>query len=626
MRVNENSLKLGGLYSLTVVFILFALQPLMATEPPPPGKKLPEAYYDRLRSNPNAFKFQNGFLRLTAKAQEGREKIKEGAAPLGILTEVRGHKHILVLPVLYKDTAGNPYDISVLTNELFGTGGSTLSAYYHENSYGFLSVDGIVKPWTRLSHNESYYAGKPFKAEDGSMQPCFGVCRENSKVAELVEEAARANDDPALWGHFDNDGPDDKENTIDDDGKVDFVVIVHPGKGAECQDGAGVALWSHQDLLGNWANHKPFVTKTKSNSKNAGNVQVDDYVLVPSVACGGVTPIQIGVIAHEFGHSLGLPDLYDTSRNPKSEGLGNWDLMAGGSWGGDGNSPGMPVHMSAWSKAYLGWVKPKDITQDLGPITLPPYETTPSEPKVFLITIKSNAANMYYLISNRQKIGFDSKLPGSGLLILRVNEGKLKDGLANNNLNTDPNDMGVAVVEADGKNLLIHHHPDDSFRGGAGDTFPGEEKAVSFDNTTNPTTEGTISVCGIAENSPTVALSMYISQGTCRGQAATKGLSINELLKFPLAHVNEAVVVQGLLRNDATNYFSDPLNLKLRDRHGGELAIIPWVPKERPPGPRGTGPPVLSEFLGHEVELIGRLEEVHPHKYALRVESARNLH
>lgn len=160
---------------------------------------------------------------------------------------------------------------------------------------------------------------------------------------------------------------------------------------------------------------------------------------------------------------------------------------------------------------------------------------------------------------------------------------------------------------------------------GAGDTFPGAEKVVSFDNTTKPTTEGTISVCGIAENSQAVDLSMYISRGTCRGNAATKNVSVNELLQFPLAHISEAVVVQGLLRNEATNYFRDPLNLKLRDRHGGELAVIPWVPKERPPGPRGTGPPVLSEFLNHEVELIGRLEEVHPHKYALRVESARTL-
>lgn len=625
MVIAKNTSKCVTSFVFVASLVFVTLRPLLATEPQPPGKHLPEAYYDRLKSNPKAFKFQNGFLRLTAKAQEGREKIKQGAAPLGILTEVRGHKHILVLPVLYKDTTTNPYDISVLTTELFGGGPSTLSAYYHENSYGFLSVDGVVKPWTRLSHDESYYAGTPFKAEDNSIQPCFGVCRENSKVAELVEEAARANDDPALWGHFDNDGPDDKENTIDDDGKVDFVVIVHPGKGAECQNGAKVALWSHQDLLSNWANHNAFATKTKSNSKNGGNIEVDDYVLVPSVACDGVTPIQIGVIAHEFGHSLGLPDLYDTSRNPKSEGLGNWDLMAGGSWGGDGNSPEMPVHMSAWSKAYLGWVKPKDITQDLGPITLAPYESTPSEPKVYLITIKSNIANMYYLISNRQKIGFDSKLPGSGLLILRVNEGKLKDGLSNNNLNTDPNDMGVSVVEADGKNLLIHHHPDDSFRGGAGDTFPGEQKVASFDNTTHPTSEGTISVCGIAENSKTVAFSMYISQGTCQVSAATKNVSINELLEFPLAHINEAVIVQGLLRNDAPNYFRDPLDLKLRDRYGGELAVIPWVPKERPPGARGPGPPVLSEFLGHEVELIGSLEEVHPHKYALRVESARNL-
>ena len=57
-------------------------------------------------------------------------------------------------------------------------------------------------------------------------------------------------------------------------------------------------------------------------------------------------------VRHELGHLLfGLPDLYDT--DDSSEGIGNWCLMASGSWGGGGD---VPAHPSAWCKANQGWV------------------------------------------------------------------------------------------------------------------------------------------------------------------------------------------------------------------------------------------------------------------------------
>ena len=60
------------------------------------------------------------------------------------------------------------------------------------------------------------------------------------------------------------------------------------------------------------------------------------------------------IVLHEFGHALGLPDLYDTDYS--SSGIGNWGVMSGGSWGGNGSSPWYPVHFSAWCKTTLGWV------------------------------------------------------------------------------------------------------------------------------------------------------------------------------------------------------------------------------------------------------------------------------
>jgi M6 family metalloprotease-like protein len=430
--------------------------------------------------------------------------------------------------------------------------------------------------------------------------------------------------DTRRWGQFDNDGPDDISNSQDDDGKVDFIVIVHKGFGAECENSAESSLWSHQDLLSNWAGHGAYTTKTKSNSKVGGNIQVDDYVLVPAVACDATTPIQIGVIAHEFGHSLGLPDLYDTSRNARSEGLGNWDLMAGGSWGGDGNSPEMPVHMSAWSKGYLGWVKPKDVTTDISVAALKTYEI---QDDVYLVTIDKQK-NIYYLISNRQRVRFDSKIPGEGIQILRVNEERLKATLGQNTVNVDPANMGVEVVEADGLKQLIHHPPAPVSRGGPGDTFPGSSHKRVLDNTSTPASDDTIAICEIGDSLDSMSLRIFVSRPNCPAVAmhGSDRISIKALLSSPASFVDATIRVEGFLKNETPNYFRGRPKLTIRDSEGNVISVSPWLPREIPPGPHGQGPPVLAEFLDREVELTGRLKaQPSPDRYIFQVESARIL-
>ena len=81
-------------------------------------------------------------------------------------------------------------------------------------------------------------------------------------------------------------------------------------------------------------------------------------------------------IAHEYGHALGLPDLYDRDRTP-SEGLGTWCLMAGGS---NNNGGATPAFMSAWCRWQLGWVMPERVSfnlrqRELTNATAPSVET-----------------------------------------------------------------------------------------------------------------------------------------------------------------------------------------------------------------------------------------------------------
>jgi M6 family metalloprotease-like protein len=568
---------------------------------------LPDGYYRRLEANPTAFQFHHAFLALTKQLQDNRQAIKNGAQPMGIVEKVAGHRRIVVLLAQYSDTSQTPYRADVLAKELFGAGSATtLTAYYHENSYGSLEITGDVKPWVKLSRKESYYAGSDAK--------CYGTC-DSSNIASMVEEAVSLNDANTQWGLYDNDSTDDKANILknshnNNDGVVDFVAIVHPGRGAECRTPSPTSLWSHHDRVSGWKGHKPIVTSAKSYNAKGGNITVDDYVLFPAVACDGVTPIPIGVIAHEIGHAFGLPDLYDTSREPKSEGIGNWDLMAAGSWGGDGVSPDQPVHMSAWSKGYLGWIRPRDVIGDESSIMLQPFETTG---ETLLVTIKNDSANLseYYLISNRQRIGFDSKIPGTGMLILHIRETVLNDALPSNRVNVNPALMGVEVVEADGLNGLVHHSDSDGFRGGPGDTFPGTSDKSSFDNSTTPATTIRLAMCSITLAGTVAKLDIFFSRGSCRTSAAQliPSASVKSLSQHPEAFADEEVRVSGRLTNQVRNYFRDPPNLILSDEEGFHIHVTPWLRMEIPRSPGQNRPAVMAEYLDQRVELTGAMKQ-----------------
>jgi len=134
------------------------------------------------------------------------------------------------------------------------------------------------------------------------------------------------------------------------------------------------------------------------------------------VAEGGDQMGNISVFAHEFGHMLGLPDLYARPENPGSEGLSLWCAMSN-------QSPnGRPQHMSAWCKERLGWLKPAVIDPTVPQkLILGPAEG--SDKECFKILVRQDGSE-YLLLENRRKQGFDASLPSEGLLIWRVVGGR----------------------------------------------------------------------------------------------------------------------------------------------------------------------------------------------------------
>ena len=67
---------------------------------------------------------------------------------------------------------------------------------------------------------------------------------------------------------------------------------------------------------------------------------------------------QPGTYAHEFGHSLGLPDLYPPDTG-KPDIVGFWFLMDSGDKLGNRTSPS---GLDAWSLIQLGWIEPTEVS------------------------------------------------------------------------------------------------------------------------------------------------------------------------------------------------------------------------------------------------------------------------
>jgi len=134
----------------------------------------------------------------------------------------------------------------------------------------------------------------------------------------------------------------------------------------------------------------------------------------------------IGVLCHELGHGLGLPDLYDTDMS--SFGIGVHGLMGYGCWGealGDSYIGETPVHMCAWSKFRLGWLVPKVISEE-GDTQI---QQATSGDSIILPTQK---AKEYYLAENRELKNFDAGLyrwfggsyPGGGVAMWHIDESR----------------------------------------------------------------------------------------------------------------------------------------------------------------------------------------------------------
>lgn len=159
----------------------------------------------------------------------------------------------------------------------------------------------------------------------------------------------------------------------------------------------------------------------------------------------------IGVIVHEFGHDLDLPDLYDVDYT--SEGVGPWSVMGSGMWGTTTLPGDTPVHADAFLKSLVGWVTPTEVTAasdvalaGAGAEGGQVLQLLPNPGGVDWAFEQHRGRGEYLLVEHRRRTGFDAGLPACGILVWRIDETRNQWSA-----NEDDDRRLVELVEADGK-------------------------------------------------------------------------------------------------------------------------------------------------------------------------------
>jgi M6 family metalloprotease-like protein len=360
------------------------------------------------------------------------------------------------------------YSAADFDSALFGTRDAistgSVRDYYRWASGGKLDVTGRVVATVRLPLRLQDYG-------DGH----WGLAGREPSAYQAVVDALVLCQRNVDWSEFD----------LNHDGIVDMVWFVHSGKGGEASISDNRRLWSFTSRMTRdpGQTRQMFLTTQLVPGSTTEYMRLDPFSCLPELS--GLIPgrrSEIGVFCHEFGHALGLPDLYDTSVLDQvvNVGPGNWSLMSTGAYGGNGIQPESPAHLGGWASAYLGWSSTIRPAQDTT-ITITPMS---SGGPVVEFWFQGESNPEHFLLENRSRDSFDKSLVKGGLIVTHVDDGVIAQrNLPINRVNAGPT-PGLQVVEADGDYDLFYGRN----HGDTNDPFPGNMGVTSFDDETVPST------------------------------------------------------------------------------------------------------------------------------------------
>ncbi len=478
----------------------------------------------------------------------------------------------LWLDPLYSQPGGTPVNADNLADpsNFWVTGARTnFIKYWQEASYGLLNITVDISPKVyHLPHNTVYYGNESYAALENLIY--------DSITTALTDT------DPATKPTFSS---------------YDAVLIVHAGVGEESDVYGDTpndvwSLYYRNSSIAPNANPDATCSNCLSVTLKDGQPIHEAIIMPQSDSQDGYVVDPLGVYAHEFGHWLGLPDLYCTGWSCASsgpDGVGKWSLMGDGIYNIDPGHPtwygSSPAHPDAWSKVFLGWVDPQTPASkaDMGHKTLNPVETNA---EVIKIQASSSTGSQYFLLENKQKTGFDKGLPGHGLLVWMIDDAVVGNQLSSNTINNNRARLGVKVVEADNDwKLLTYGCGGNDDCGSTGDTFPGSTNNTSLTPHTAPasspyTPYAWVNIKNIAE-SGTPPTTVSVDLGFAPLPPSSPGIYLNTVVWTAspdpvvtayIVYRNGAAIAQtaGTSYIDATAGNGDVYRITAMDAQGNE--------------------------------------------------------
>lgn len=312
----------------------------------------------------------------------------------------KGSKKALVILAAFSDKSFSKGDDAivkfydeVLNQEGYSQNGAAGSVhdYFKDMSRGEFDLTFDIVGPVKVSKSATYYGGP---------SPIMGGA---DHIGEFITEAIKKADEKCDidWKKYD----------WDDDGEVEQVFVLYAGYG-QATGGPTGTIWPNAWTL----------DEALQNSDGNGGFSIDG-VFINQYACSnelyldsGTVPMGLGVFCHEFSHCMGLPDMYDTNYGSTPT-MGDWDLLAGGSYNGPQGIGWCPAGWTSYERAYAGWLELTELKA--GDIIKGMTSLEEADGKAYVI-YNDNHKDEYYLLENHKGMGWDKYTPENGLLIIHV--------------------------------------------------------------------------------------------------------------------------------------------------------------------------------------------------------------
>jgi len=357
-----------------------------------------------------------------------------------------GDKTALVILVNFKDnsfTINNPNDYyrRLLNERGFSDNGchGSVSQYFSDQSRGVFNLSFDVAGPYILPQDMAYYGGNDEGGNDKNPR-------------QMIIDACKLAAPDVDYSKYDWYG----------DGNVDMVFVVYAGYN-ESQGGEADTVWPHQ-----WSLGYPLTFNGK---------KIRQYACTGELANNkGTTPDGIGTFCHEFSHCLGLPDFYDTN-NGGGFGMNVWSLMDYGNYlgpNGAHNSNGeCPCNYTVYERWCCGW---GELTELNAPADISGMTPVDGGGKGYII-YNDGKRDEFYVLDNRQQQGWDTYLPGHGMMVTHVDYDQNK--WQNNSINTEKDHQRCTIISAGDI-----YSDGDAFR--KNDPFPGMLGKKELTNESHP--------------------------------------------------------------------------------------------------------------------------------------------